>query len=48
MMRLPDELETVFWLEETIRKMFRKGMTVGQIADILEMEVRQVEIYLKN
>lgn len=90
MMRLPDELETVFWeeikhyeedkqmpyvtsvekigikkgmqkgmqqgmqqgmqrnLEETIRKMSRKGMTADQIADILEIEVRQVEMYMKN
>jgi hypothetical protein len=86
MMRLPDELEKIFWeeiqqyeedkqmpyvtsvekigikkgmqqgmlkgiernLKETIRKMHRKGLTMGQIADILELEARQVECHLKD
>ncbi|MFH0729401.1 MAG: cytosolic protein [Pseudomonadota bacterium] len=89
-MRLPDELETVFWeeiqqyeedkqmpyvtsvekigikkgmqqgmqqgmlkgieqnLQETIHKMYRKGLTIGQIADILEMEARVVEHHLNS
>jgi hypothetical protein len=35
-------------LKETIRKMYHKGLTIGQIADILEMEARQVESHLKD